>query len=118
MAVLAKASRLELVYHSIHYVDLVRDLVSPFEPTALHCRTSRHAAMPELSPVRSAIALEFEHDPMLYVNIYTNHHHRWGRNTHNHTFLSRAPVERRKRRSAIIWLMEKIPKANKPIIYK
>ena len=75
---LASAPRLEIVYHSVHYIDLVRDLMSPFEPTALHCRTSRHAAMPELSPVRSSFSLEFEHDPLLYVNIYTNHHHRWG----------------------------------------
>ena len=75
---LADTPRLELDYHSIHYVDLVRDLLSPFEPSALHCRTSQHAAMPELSPVRSSYSLEFEHDPLLFVNIYTNHHHRWG----------------------------------------
>jgi predicted dehydrogenase len=75
---LASVPRLELTYHSIHYVDLVRDLVSPYEPTSLHCRTSRHAAMSELSPVRSSLSFEFEHDPFLYANIYTNHHHRWG----------------------------------------
>jgi predicted dehydrogenase len=75
---LARVPRLELTYHSIHYVDLVRDLTSPYEPTALHCRTSRHAAMPELSPVRSSLSFEFEHDPFLFVNIYANHHHRWG----------------------------------------
>jgi predicted dehydrogenase len=75
---LASVPRLELPYHSVHYVDLVRDLMSPYEPTAVHCRTSRHAAMPELSSVRSSFSLEFEHDPSLYVNIYTNHHHRWG----------------------------------------
>lgn len=75
---LATAPRLELVYHSIHYVDLIRHLVAPYEPTALHCRTSRHAAMPHLSPVRTILSLEFEHDPFLFANIYTNHHHRWG----------------------------------------
>jgi predicted dehydrogenase len=72
------APRLELNYHSIHYVDLIRELMTPYEPSALHCRTSQHAAMPELTPVRSSYSLEFKHDPMLYVNIYTNHHHRWG----------------------------------------
>ncbi|CAF1482193.1 unnamed protein product [Rotaria sordida] len=75
----ACAPRLELNYRSIHYVDLVRDLLAPYEPTALHCRTSRHAAMEHLLPVRSNFSFEFEHDPSLYVNIYTNHHHRWGR---------------------------------------
>ncbi|CAF1442275.1 unnamed protein product [Rotaria sordida] len=75
----ACAPRLELNYRSIHYVDLVRDLLAPYEPTALHCRTSCHAAMEHLLPVRSNISFEFEHDPSLYVNIYTNYHHRWGR---------------------------------------
>lgn len=75
---LASVPRLELTYHSIHYVDLLRDLVAPYEPTALHCRTSRHAAMPQLSPVRSSYSFKFEHDPLLFANIYTNHDHRWG----------------------------------------
>lgn len=75
---LANVPRLELTYHSIHYVDLVRHLVAPNDPTALHCRTSRHAAMPQLSPVRSSYSFEFEHDPFLFANIYTNHDHRWG----------------------------------------
>ena len=60
------------------YVDLVRDLLSPFEPSTLHYRISQDAAMPDLLPVRSFYFLEFEHDPSLFVNIYTNHHHRWG----------------------------------------
>lgn len=75
---LATALRLELTYHSVHYVDLVRDLLAPHDPSALHCRTSRHAVMPHLTPVRSSYSFEYQHDPMLYVNIYTNHHHRWG----------------------------------------
>lgn len=75
---LATALRLELTYHSVHYVDLVRDLLAPHNPIALHCRTSKHAAMPHLTPVRSSYSFEYAHDPMLYVNIYTNHHHRWG----------------------------------------
>lgn len=75
---LATAPRLELIYHSVHYVDLIRDLLAPHEPSALHCRTSKHAVMSHLTPVRSSYSFEFEHDPMLYVNIYTNHHHRWG----------------------------------------
>jgi predicted dehydrogenase len=75
---LATAPRLELIYHSIHYVDLIRDLLSPYEPSALHCRTSQHSVMPHLTPVRSSYSFEYKHDPMLFVNIYTNHHHRWG----------------------------------------
>jgi predicted dehydrogenase len=77
-AFLSTAPRLELIYHSVHYVDLIRDLLAPYEPSAVHCRTSQHAAMPHLTPVRSSYSFEYKHDPMLYVNIYTNHHHRWG----------------------------------------
>ncbi|CAF0794635.1 unnamed protein product [Adineta ricciae] len=77
---LATAPRLELIYHSIHYVDLIRDLLAPHDPSALHCRSSQHAAMPHLTPVRSSYSFVYAHDPMLYVNIYTNHYHRWGKN--------------------------------------
>jgi predicted dehydrogenase len=83
---LASAKRLELTYHSIHYVDLIRDLLAPYEPSALHCRTSRHAVMPHLTPVRSNYSFEYKDDPMLFVNIYTNHHHRWG-TKHAHSYL-------------------------------
>ncbi|CAF4032033.1 unnamed protein product [Rotaria sordida] len=75
---LATVKHLEPTYHSIHYVDLIRDLLKPYEPTALHCRTSQHIMMPHLTSVRSSYSFEYTHDPMLYVNIYTNHHHRWG----------------------------------------
>ncbi|CAF3331968.1 unnamed protein product [Rotaria socialis] len=75
---LTTVPRLELTYHSVHYVDLIRDLSKPYEPSTVNCRSSRHAAMPHLSPVRSSYSFEYKHDPMLYVNIYTNHHHRWG----------------------------------------
>jgi predicted dehydrogenase len=75
---LSSISRVDLIYHSIHYVDLVRDLTSPYEPTALHCRTARHADLPQFSQIRSSISFEYEHDPLLYVNIYTNLYHRWG----------------------------------------
>jgi hypothetical protein len=34
--------------------------------------------MPELTPVRSSYSFEYKDDPMLFVNIYANHHHHWG----------------------------------------
>ncbi|UJR20654.1 hypothetical protein I4U23_023776 [Adineta vaga] len=83
---LASAPRLEIIYHSIHYVDLVRDLLAPYDPSAVHCRSSQHIAMPHLTPVRSSYSFRYDHDPMLYVNIYTNHHHRWGKN-HTNSYL-------------------------------
>jgi predicted dehydrogenase len=75
---LAHSPRIEPSNHSVHYVDLVRDLLAPHEPHSIHGHTCKHASTPQLSPVRTNISLAFEHDPYLYVNIYTNHAHRWG----------------------------------------
>ena len=75
---LANSPRIEPSNHSVHYVDLVRDLVAPHEASHIHCRTSKHISTPQLSAVRTNISLAFDHDPDLYVNIYTNHAHRWG----------------------------------------
>ena len=75
---LARSPRIEPSNHSIHYIDLIRDLLAPHEPHSIHCHLCKHATTPELAPVRCNISLSFEHDPSLYVNIYTNHAHRWG----------------------------------------
>lgn len=75
---LASSPRLELPYHSIHYIDLIRDLLSPYEPTAVQCRTSQHSDLVPLGPIRSSISFIFDHDPTLFVNTYTNLYHRWG----------------------------------------
>ncbi|CAF3602140.1 unnamed protein product [Rotaria sordida] len=75
---LAPVQHLEPTYHSIHYVDLIRDLLKPYEPTALHCRTSQLIMIPHLTSVRSSYSFEYKHDLLLYINIYTNHMHRWG----------------------------------------
>ncbi|CAF1636155.1 unnamed protein product, partial [Didymodactylos carnosus] len=70
---------MELTYHSIHYIDLIRSLLSPWEPTSIQCHTCRHISQPKLDSVRTHLSLSYaDHDPSLYVTLHTNHFHRWG----------------------------------------
>ena len=48
---LTSARRLEVPYHSIHYLDTIRWLVG--DPRGSHCKTLRHPAFPELADTRS-----------------------------------------------------------------
>jgi len=71
---LAVSPRVEILYHSIHYVDLVRHLLG--EPDSLHAHTNRHPSMPHLASVRSSIIMDY--GAMVRANILTNHCHDFG----------------------------------------
>ena len=71
---LEKASRMEVIYHSIHYIDFLRDLYG--DPQQLHCMTYKHVDTPRLHSVRSNLL--FLYDPAVQATIHTNHGHRWG----------------------------------------
>ena len=66
--------RVEMVYHSVHYIDLFRSFLG--EPRTVHARTSAHPAHPDLASVSSSIILDYP-DP-LRATITTNHMHRFG----------------------------------------
>jgi len=66
--------RLEILYHSVHYLDLVRALLG--EPRGVHCLTVQHPRMPTLAATRSAIALDY--GATLRATITTNHGHDFG----------------------------------------
>ncbi len=66
--------RVEILYHSIHYLDLVRNLLG--NPFAVYAKTTKHESMPELSSVRSNIILDY--GEMIRANILTNHCHNYG----------------------------------------
>lgn len=66
--------RVEMVYHSVHYIDLVRSFLG--DPRSIHARTVSHPAFPELASVSSAIILDYP-DPVR-ATITTNHLHRFG----------------------------------------
>jgi predicted dehydrogenase len=66
--------RMEIIYHSIHYVDLVRSFLG--DPAGVWCKTQRHPEMMELASTRTAIA--FDYGDVRRANVATNHGHRFG----------------------------------------
>jgi predicted dehydrogenase len=68
------APRMEMVYHSIHYIDLVRDLLG--EPVAIWARSIKHPDSAKLESSRSLIY--FEYGEMLRATISTYHAHKAG----------------------------------------
>ena len=66
------APRVEIVYHSIHYIDAIRWLVG--EPTGVYCRAVGHPATPELSDTRSSVILDYGN--ALRCSLVLNHTHR------------------------------------------
>ncbi|CAF0911069.1 unnamed protein product [Rotaria sordida] len=76
---LEKVTHMELTYHSIHYIDLIRDILSPWEPTSVQCHSCKHINQPNLDTVRTHLSLTYgNNDPQLFVTIHTNHFHIWG----------------------------------------
>lgn len=71
---LKKAPRLEILYHSIHYIDLIRSLLG--EPQSIYAKTLKHPAMPGLSGVRSNIIMDY--GPWIDASIHANHCHFFG----------------------------------------
>lgn len=66
--------RMEIVYHSVHYIDLIRSFLG--DPDSIHARTVSHPLHPDLASVCSAILLDYP-DPVR-ATITTNHLHRFG----------------------------------------
>jgi predicted dehydrogenase len=66
---LKTAPRLEIVYHSIHYIDLVRSWLG--NPQRVYARTLRNPRTPDLAATRSVIVLDY--DEWTRVFIATNH---------------------------------------------
>jgi predicted dehydrogenase len=66
--------RMEIVYHSVHYIDLIRSFLG--DPASVHARTVSHPRHPHLATVCSSIILDYP-DPVR-ANITTNHLHRFG----------------------------------------
>jgi predicted dehydrogenase len=66
------APRIEILYHSIHYLDMIRSLLG--EPRAVHCRAVAHPAMPEFRDTRSTIILDY--GDAVRCSLLLNHTHR------------------------------------------
>ena len=68
---LQKAPRIEILYHSIHYVDLVRSWFG--NPLSVLAKTSTSPEAPQLAPTRSVILMDYGDDKRVFIS--TNHSH-------------------------------------------
>ncbi|MEO7271893.1 MAG: Gfo/Idh/MocA family oxidoreductase [Vicinamibacterales bacterium] len=68
------APRLELVYHSIHYLDAIRGFAG--EPRGVYCKAVAHPDTPQLRDTRSSIILDY--GDQLRCSLVLNHTHRAG----------------------------------------
>ncbi len=66
---LTHAPRLEILYHSIHYVDLVRAWLG--DPLSVYARTVRNPRTPALAATKSTLLLDY--GEWMRVTISTNH---------------------------------------------
>lgn len=66
--------RVEILYHSIHYLDLVRSFLG--NPKGVYAKTVRHPKAPRLAATRSNIILDYGDSVMAAVA--ANHHHEFG----------------------------------------
>jgi predicted dehydrogenase len=73
-AFLKGAPRLEVLMHSIHYLDLIRLLIG--EPRGVYCKGVRDPAMPDYSDTRTSIVLDY--GDTIRCSLTMNHAHTFG----------------------------------------
>ena len=67
--------RVEILYHSIHYVDLIRSFLGT--PNSVYAKTLSHPLAPDLKGgTRSMMIMDYGENPR--VNVMTNHSHIYG----------------------------------------
>jgi len=66
--------RLEVLMHSIHYIDLIRSMIG--EPRGVYCKGVRHPAMPDYSDTRTSIVLDY--GDTIRCSLTMNHAHTFG----------------------------------------
>lgn len=74
--------RVEILYHSIHYLDLIRSLLG--DPGGVYAKTVRHPQKTELASTKSSVILDYgDH---IRATISTNHDHAFG-SRHQESFV-------------------------------
>lgn len=73
-AFLRGAPRLEVLMHSVHYIDLIRHLIG--EPRGVYCRVTRDTHLDGYADVRSSIILDY--GDALRCSLMMNHTHDFG----------------------------------------
>jgi predicted dehydrogenase len=73
-AFLKGVPRLEVLMHSIHYLDLIRALIG--EPAGVYCRGIRHPDLGDYPDVRTSIILDY--GDLIRCSLTLNHTHTFG----------------------------------------
>lgn len=71
---LEQSARVEILYHSIHYLDLIRSFAG--EPDGIYAKTLRSPLAPKLHSTRTAMILDY--GERLRATVTTNHAHDFG----------------------------------------
>jgi predicted dehydrogenase len=71
---LATAPRLEILYHSIHYLDLIRSWFG--DPRGIYAKTVKHPSYPKLAATKSVMILDYGDAKRVFIA--TNHGHDYG----------------------------------------
>jgi predicted dehydrogenase len=71
---LATAPRLEILYHSIHYLDLIRSWLG--NPLSIYAKTVRNPQCSELAATKTSMVLDYGEWKRVFV--VTNHGHNFG----------------------------------------
>lgn len=71
---LEKSPRVEILYHSIHYLDLIRSFAG--EPEGIYAKTLKSPSAPRLHSTRTAMILDY--GERLRATVTTNHGHDFG----------------------------------------
>ena len=74
--------RVEILYHSIHYLDLMRSFLG--EPKGIYAKTVKHPKTQKLASTRSTIILDY--GDTIRANIEANHGHDFGL-THQESYV-------------------------------
>ena len=71
---LAQAPRLEILYHSIHYIDLLRSFLG--DPQGIYAKTVKHPLTAHLAATRTTMALDY--GDLVRATVTCNHGHDFG----------------------------------------
>ena len=66
--------RVEILYHSVHYIDLIRSFLG--DPAGVYAKSTGHPLAPRLTSTRSTIILNY--GDQVRANVETNHGHAYG----------------------------------------
>jgi len=66
--------RVEILHHSVHYLDLVRSFLG--DPRSVYAKTVKHPKMTKLASTRSNVILDY--GDTVRANVETNHGHEYG----------------------------------------